>query len=69
MLALQIDYQNTASPASVGLDRGDKRALAVFFRSLRIEYQAGEVAMDFSASGNLGKAALFGFWHSESSGD
>lgn len=53
MLVLQIDYQNTASPASLGLDALDKRQLAVFFRSLRLEYQGGEVAVDFSASGNL----------------
>jgi hypothetical protein len=38
MLILQIDYQNTASPASVGLDGRDKRDLAVFFSSLRIEF-------------------------------
>jgi hypothetical protein len=38
MLILQIDYQNTASPVSVGLDAGDKRELAVCFHSLRIEF-------------------------------
>lgn len=68
MLVLQIDYKNTASPASVGWDERDKRELAVFFRSLRLEYPSGEVAVDFSASGNLGKAALFGFWRSEAEG-
>ena len=68
MLILQIDCQNTASPFSVGLDGGDKRQLAVFFRSLRLEYPVGELAVDFSTSGNLGDAALFGFWLSEAEG-
>ena len=68
MLVLQIDYQNTASPVSAGLDAGDKRELAVFFRSLRLEYPVGELAVDFSSSGNLGDAALFGFWRSEAEG-
>jgi hypothetical protein len=62
MLVLQIDFQKTASPASIGLDGGDTRELAVFFRSLKIEFSGGEAAVDFSAGGNLGKAALFGFW-------
>ena len=65
---LQIDYQKTPSPALIGLDGGDKRALAVFFRSLRLEYPVGELAVDFSSSGNLGDAALFGFWRSEPEG-
>jgi len=68
MLILQIDYQNTASPASISLDERDKRELAVFFRSLRLEYQGGEVVVDFSASGNPKQTALFGFWHSEADG-
>jgi GT2 family glycosyltransferase len=68
MLVLQIDYQNTASPVSAGLDAGDKRELAVFFRSLRLEYPVGELAVDFSTSGNLGAAALFGFWRTEAEG-
>ena len=68
MLVLQIDYQHTASPASAGWDERDKRALAVFFRSLKLEYPVGELAVDFSASGNLGDAALFGFWRSEAEG-
>jgi len=68
MLIIQIDYQNTASPFSAGLDVGDKRELAVFFRSLRLEYQGGGVAVDFSASGDPGRAVLFGFWQSEAAG-
>ena len=68
MLVLQIDYQKTASPASIGLDGGDTRELAVFFRSLRLEYQGGGVAVDFSASGDPCKAAMFGFWRSEAEG-
>ena len=68
MLVLQIDFQKTASPASIGLDGGDTRELAVFFRSLKIEFSGVEAAVDFSAGGNLGKAALFGFWRSEAEG-
>jgi len=43
MLVLQIDYQKTASPASIGRDAGDKRELAVFFRSLRLEFEGSGI--------------------------
>jgi hypothetical protein len=46
MLVLQIDYQNAASPASVGLDAGDIRELVVFFRSLRLEVTRATIAVD-----------------------
>ena len=68
MLILQIDYLKTASPSSIGVDEGDNRVLAVFFRSLKVEYQGGEIALDFSASSSLCEATLFGFWQPETEG-
>lgn len=68
MLILQASYAKTASPASIYLDRDDRRELAVFYRSLRLKYDDTDLHLSFSAESSSVKAKLFGFWQPEPAG-
>jgi hypothetical protein len=68
MFLLQIDYEKSASPASIGIDPSDHRELAVFFRSLTIAWRGFENKLDFANPESLRRNGLFGFWSPEVDG-